>query len=215
MIKYFVGLGNPGIKYTDNRHNIGFMFLDYLAKKYDTSFVSKFHGSFAAINLSAKKIILFKPATYMNNSGIPLAEMLGFFKGSTDELIVVHDDLDLALARVKIKKGGSSGGHNGLTSISSQLGNDYHRLRFGIGRSSLGREGDTASSNSTLVNTMAGNYQAVSDYVLSDFRSDEKGNVDDMLKFLVQNVGLIVDNKAAVLMNYCSMNMRKYYDNIK
>lgn len=180
MIKYLIGLGNPDMKYQGNRHNIGFMFIDALAHKYNVKLTAKFHGEFSFIEIK-QKVILFKPATYMNNSGIPIAEMLKFFKGNMNEVLIIHDDLDLSLTKLKMKRGGSNGGHNGLTSISTHLGNEYNRLRIGIGRPER--------------------TQSVADYVLSDFNQGEKVQIKAVLEFLINNIGSIINNHQEMIMN--------------
>lgn len=127
------GLGNPGVKYQYTRHNIGFDILDSLASALGIKFESSTKFNALVAKLPSKEIYLIKPQTFMNLSGIAIAPMMNFYKITT--LLVVHDDLDLPLGCIRFKKGGSSGGHNGLKSIDNTFGNDYYRLRFGISRS--------------------------------------------------------------------------------
>ncbi|PAF45108.1 aminoacyl-tRNA hydrolase [Helicobacter sp. 11S02596-1] len=126
------GLGNPGAKYQHTRHNIGFDILDSLASNLGIcfDFSVKFNAQIA--KFPSKNVFLCKPQTFMNLSGESIASLMGFYK--IEMLFVAHDDLDLPLGCVRFKKGGSSGGHNGLKSIDSLYGSDYYRLRFGIGR---------------------------------------------------------------------------------
>ncbi len=146
-----VGLGNPGAKYAKNRHNIGFMIVDEILANLDNSKISK--SSFKGELFRHDDLLLLKPATYMNRSGESVAAVKNFYKIALAHIIVIHDDLDLGLGALRYKQGGSSGGHNGLKSIDANVGNDYLRVRFGIGRPKTKEE--------------------VINYVLSDFNKDE------------------------------------------
>lgn len=159
------GLGNPGAKYEHTRHNIGFDILDYLAKALGIKFESfpKFNALVA--KLPSKEIFLIKPQTFMNLSGVAIAPMMNFYKITT--LLVVHDDLDLPLGCIRFKKGGSSGGHNGLKSIDSTFGNDYYRLRFGISRSEK---------------------IPVADYVLQKFTAEESGKLPALIEHCIESL---------------------------
>jgi len=158
----FAGLGNPGAKYASNRHNIGFMVVDAIAEKHNFSlFREQFGGLVCRGRIELEDVILFKPNSYMNNSGQPLDAIVRFFKLSLSEIWVIHDDLDIEPGRVKVKVGGGTGGHNGLKSIDSHIGRDYSRLRIGIGRPSHDID--------------------VSNYVLSDFRSDDLSWLDNLI----------------------------------
>lgn len=149
---FVVALGNPGAKYQNTRHNVGFLFLDFLSK--DSYFNNNFNkkSSFLSYESKTNNIFLIKPDTYMNLSGESVSKYLQFYKSSCDDLIVIHDDLDLEFSSLKYKIGGGSGGHNGLKSCDEHCGNNYFRIRIGIGRSQD---------------------MGVSDFVLSDF-SDEQ-----------------------------------------
>ncbi|MDN5247715.1 MAG: aminoacyl-tRNA hydrolase [Wolbachia endosymbiont of Tyrophagus putrescentiae] len=130
-----VGLGNPGKQYELTYHNIGFIIVDAICKHWDFQAFSKKADYLVASGLiNNNKVLLLKPQSFMNNSGIPVSKVRSFYKIPLDNILVIHDDADLQLGRVKIKKGGSSAGHNGLKSIDSFIGNNYWRLRFGIGR---------------------------------------------------------------------------------
>ena len=129
----FVGLGNPGPQYANNRHNIGFMAIDEIIDSYGFSpEKAKFGGVYSEGHIDQHKVICFKPLTYMNKSGIPTAQIASFYKIPLDHIFVFHDDLDLVDSKVRVKQGGGSGGHNGLKSLDFHLGNDYWRVRIGI-----------------------------------------------------------------------------------
>ena len=147
------GLGNPGAKYENTRHNVGFMVLDFLSQElgFTFNFDKKFNTQIGSIHIDSHKIFFLKPHTFMNLSGESIAPFARYF--NITRILVIHDDLDLAFGDVRFKLGGSSGGHNGLKSIDKAMGEDYLRLRFGIGR-----------------NTQ----QDVVTYVLSDFSAEEK-----------------------------------------
>ena len=127
-----VGLGNPGGKYAKNRHNIGFMVIDHLIDRLGPTPQSK--SGFKGELYKTGKILLLKPLTFMNLSGESVAAVKNFYKIENEHVIVIHDDLDLGLGAIRIKRGGSHGGHNGLKSIDAHIGADYIRVRFGIGR---------------------------------------------------------------------------------
>ena len=149
-----VGLGNPGTKYAGHRHNIGFMALDRAASDHGFgAWRSKFQGEIAEGRLGSKRIILLKPATYMNESGRAVGEAMRFLKTDPSDVIVVHDELDLAPGKCRVKIGGGHAGHNGLRSIHAHIGADYARVRLGIGH--------------------PGHKDRVSGYVLHDFGKDE------------------------------------------
>jgi PTH1 family peptidyl-tRNA hydrolase len=129
-----VGLGNPGAEYANTRHNIGFMVVDGLARRWRASaFVGKFKAEMSQGSLAGDTVQLLKPQTFMNLSGQSVQPAMAFFKIPLSQVVVVHDDLDLELGQIKLKRGGSSGGHNGLKSIDGQIGADYLRVRAGIG----------------------------------------------------------------------------------
>ena len=135
-LKVIVGLGNPGSKYTETRHNAGFWFIEEVARKYSAVFRpdKKFHGEVAKISLEGKEVWLLKPDTFMNRSGLAVQSLLSFYRLTADQLLVVHDEIDLPPGTAKLKTGGGHGGHNGLRDIISQLGTkDFHRLRIGVG----------------------------------------------------------------------------------
>ncbi len=134
-IRVIVGLGNPGAEYLATRHNVGFWFLDALAGECGANFGAnrKLHGEAARIGFEGADLLLLKPATFVNESGRAVRAALDYFKYGADELLVVHDDLDLPPGVVRAKRGGGHGGHNGLRDIIKHIGPDFSRLRFGIG----------------------------------------------------------------------------------
>ena len=133
-MKLLVGLGNPGGQYEGNRHNIGFMALDAIARAHGiTQFRSKHGGLLAEGNIGGEKVILLKPQTFMNRSGDSVQQVAQFYKIAPADIIVLYDELDLAPGKVRVKVGGGNGGHNGLRSIDPQIGLDYKRVRLGIG----------------------------------------------------------------------------------
>ena len=132
-IKAIIGLGNPGRRFTKNRHNIGFRIVDRLAQQHDGSWSSKGNMEQATIQINSHPVLLVKPQTYMNNSGevIPQLKKRGI---GAEHILVVHDELEKPFSKLAIKDGGSHRGHNGLRSIIEYLGNEFKRLRFGVGR---------------------------------------------------------------------------------
>lgn len=157
-----VGLGNPGPKYAGNRHNVGFMVTDHLAERWRApAWREKFSGRFTKTVVAGEDVVLLEPLTYMNLSGESLQKAMRFFKVSLEEVVVVHDELDHPYGEVRIKVGGGTAGHNGLKSIVQHCGgNGFTRVRFGIGRPKHG---------------------PVDKYVLSDFSSDERIDVDSLI----------------------------------
>jgi PTH1 family peptidyl-tRNA hydrolase len=148
-----VGLGNPGREYARNRHNVGWMVVEELARRHGGSWRSKFSGQLAEIRLDGHKVALLKPETYMNESGRSIGAAASYFKVDPDAVLVVHDEGDLDLGRLQLRLGGGLGGHNGLRSIAAHLKTqDFLRLRVGVGRPERGDP------------------RPLADYVLSDFQ---------------------------------------------
>jgi PTH1 family peptidyl-tRNA hydrolase len=151
-----VGLGNPGREHASDRHNVGWMVVDEVARRHDGSFRSKFSGQLAELRLDELRLALLKPETYMNVSGRSLGAAARFFKVPVEAIAVVHDDVDLASGRLQARLGGGLAGHNGLRSIASALGSqDFLRVRIGVGRPGRGDRRDVA------------------DYVLSPFDPED------------------------------------------
>ena len=174
------GLGNPGKKYLLTRHNIGFDILDAIIKKNNFQLYKKdktkelYKGSIDNINC-----LLLKPLTYMNISGEAVSEIVNFFKISELKILVIHDDLDLKLAKIKIKVGGGAGGHKGLLSIDDAIGKNYKRLRIGIGHPGL--------------------KEMVSSFVLEKFTDVERKKINYKIDLLIKNFSLIFENDRLLL----------------
>ena len=169
----FSGLGNPGQKFKHNRHNIGFILIDEISNKCE--FKKKFKGLFGENQIGQIKSYFLKPMTFMNLSGESLLEIKQFFKLKNENIFIIHDDLDLEIGKVKVKNGGSNAGHNGLESISSKIGNDYNRLRIGIGH--------------------PGQKDLVDKYVLSNFKSDEYDLILKTITSVKDNINVLIDKK--------------------
>jgi len=129
-----VGLGNPGSDYARNRHNVGFMAVDAIVRRHRfPPYRTKFHGKLAEGDVAGQRVLAFKPMTYMNRSGDAVLGAVRFFKLRAEDVLVFHDEIDLARGKLRVKRGGGHAGHNGLRSIHSRIGPDYRRVRFGIG----------------------------------------------------------------------------------
>ena len=142
MIRLIVGLGNPGQQYEKTRHNVGFLFLDYLLNQYSGAWSNepKFHGIVSTIYMDGRKVILLKPQTFMNRSGLSVSSVARFYKFNVEEILLVHDELDFVAGQVRLKKSGGHAGHNGLRDIIANLGSkDFYRARIGIGRPASGK----------------------------------------------------------------------------
>ncbi|BEV00802.1 aminoacyl-tRNA hydrolase [Novosphingobium olei] len=161
-MQVWTGLGNPGPQYALNRHNVGFMALDTIAEVHGFGPVQKkFQGWVQEGRIGTQKVLLLKPATFMNESGRAVGEALRFYKLGTDALTVFHDELDLAPFKVKVKQGGGTAGHNGLRSIDQHLGPDFRRVRIGIGH--------------------PGHKDRVTGHVLGNYVKAEQDDLADML----------------------------------
>ncbi len=186
MASLLIGLGNPEARYAGNRHNIGFMAVDRVAEDYAFAKWSlKFGGAVAEGNIGAEKVFAFKPLKYMNLSGTPAAEIANFYKIPLEKIIVIHDELDLPLGKLRVKRGGGSGGHNGLKSLDAHLGADYLRVRLGIDRPA--------------------DKDDVSNFVLSDFAKAEMPKVETILAETSRHIGLLLASDEAGFMNKVSL----------
>jgi len=162
-VKLFVGLGNPGAKYQQNRHNVGFMAVDEIARAHSFSdWRSKFQGQMSEGKLGREKVILLKPETFMNNSGQSVGAAMRFFKLAPEDVIVFHDEIDLAPGKIRVKSGGGHAGHNGLRSIHAHAGDTYGRVRIGVGH--------------------PGHKDRVPTYVLNDFAKADQGWLNDVIR---------------------------------
>ncbi|MEM5473959.1 aminoacyl-tRNA hydrolase [Hoeflea sp. AS60] len=176
------GLGNPGPQYARNRHNVGFMAADAIARRHSFSgFSKKFRGEIAEGTLAGEKALIIKPMTFMNLSGDSVGEAMRFYKLSPADIIVIHDELDLAPGKLKLKLGGGNGGHNGLKSIDAHCGKDYRRLRIGIGH--------------------PGHKDRVNPHVLGDFAKADAEWLEPLLDAIADNAELIAKGDDAGFLN--------------
>ena len=180
-MKLLVGLGNPGAQYAGNRHNIGFMAIDSIARANGISgWKSKHAGLLAEGSIGSERVLLLKPQTFMNKSGDSVQQVARFYKLSPADIIVFYDELDLAPGKVRVKVGGGNGGHNGLRSIDPQIGLDYKRVRLGIGHP--GKE-------------------FVTPHVLGDFAKADKTWLDPLLDDIGRYAGMLLAGDDAGFMN--------------
>lgn len=177
-----VGLGNPGNKYHKNRHNIGFMALDEIANVHRfADWRGKFQGSMASGDINGEKVILLKPETFMNNSGQSVGEAMRFYKLKPEDVIVFHDEIDLAPGKVRVKSGGGHAGHNGLRSIHQHIGQDYGRVRLGVGH--------------------PGHKDRVPKYVLSDFAKSDEDWLDNVIRGIGEGIAQLVSGDSGKFLN--------------
>ena len=180
---FVCGLGNPGKKYENTRHNIGFYIIDEIIKKYNFKLQKKdlskelYKGS-----IENYKCMVCKPLNFMNLSGQVISEIVSFYKIPKSKILIIHDDLDLQLGKVKIKTGGGNAGHNGLLSIDNAIGKNYKRLRIGIGHPGL--------------------KELVSSYVLKKFNKKEKSVLNNLIDFFTENFQLIFDKESLLLTKF-------------
>ena len=181
-MRLFVGLGNPGAKYAHNRHNIGFMVVEEIARRHGFApWRRRFQGETAEGTLDRERVVLLRPLTFMNDSGRAVQEAANFFKLAADEITVFQDELELPPGKVRVKVGGGIAGHNGLRSITSHIGNEYRRVRLGIGH--------------------PGVKELVHGYVLSDFAKDERSWVESLREAIADNAGLLATNRDSTFQN--------------
>jgi len=184
----FVGLGNPGERYVGNRHNIGFMAVQAIARRHDIApWRRRFQGVAVEGAIGTEKVLLLLPGTYMNESGRAVAEAVHFFKLGLSDVVVFHDELDLPPGKLRVKTGGGNAGHNGLRSISAHIGNDYRRVRFGIGH--------------------PGDKNMVEHYVLQDFAKSERPWVEALCEITADNAGLLAEGKDSTFQNKVHLAM--------
>lgn len=186
-----VGLGNPGSEYGGTRHNIGFMAVEGLARRYgcEAAWKKKFKGLVAAV--SEPNILLLKPQTYMNLSGESVAEAARFYRIDPAQIIVFHDDLDLQPGQAKVKQGGGSGGHNGIKSIDAHMGPDYWRVRLGIGHPGVKGE-------------------AVTRHVLNGFAKADAQWLEPLLDVVSKEFGMMLEGRASEYANRIARKMAEF-----
>jgi PTH1 family peptidyl-tRNA hydrolase len=194
-MRLFVGLGNPGAKYAHNRHNIGFMAVDEIARRHGFApWRRRFQGETTEGSLDGERVVMLRPATFMNESGRAVQEAASFFKIAPGEVTVFQDELELPPAKVRVKVGGGIAGHNGLRSISAHIGNDYRRVRLGIGH--------------------PGVKELVHGYVLSDFAKDERPWVQALCEAVADSAGLLTTDRDSTFQNkvHLAMQAKGFFD---
>ena len=188
-MQLFVGLGNPGSSYVGNRHNIGFMVVEAIAKRHTLGpWRRRFQGVTGEGPLGSERALLLLPGTYMNESGRAVADAAHFYKLGLSQIVVFHDEIDLAPAKVRVKTGGGVAGHNGLRSISAHVGNDYRRVRIGVGH--------------------PGVKERVHGHVLSDFAKSERDWVDALCAIIADNAELLAKGQDASFQNKVHLAMQ-------
>jgi peptidyl-tRNA hydrolase, PTH1 family len=181
-MRLLVGLGNLGQRYAGNRHNIGFMVVDAIARRHGfPAWRRRFHGLTAEGQISGERVLLLKPETYMNDSGRAVAEAMKFYRIEPADIIVFHDEIDLLPAKMRVKAGGGTAGHNGLRSIAAHIGNDFRRVRIGVGH--------------------PGARELVEYYVLQDFAKAEREWVEIVCDTIAENAALVAKGQDASFQN--------------
>ncbi len=184
----FVGLGNPGAKYVNNRHNIGFMAVETIAKRHSFApWRRRFQGVATEGSIGAEKVLLLLPGTFMNESGRAVGEAMNFYKTPLSGLVVFHDEIELPPMKMRVKVGGGIAGHNGLRSISAHVGNDYKRVRLGVGH--------------------PGVKDLVHAHVLGDFAKSERPWVEALCDIMADNAGLLAEAKDSNFQNKVHLAM--------
>ena len=182
-MRLIVGLGNPGARYARNRHNIGFMALDAIARRYGVpAFRSRFKGELAEGTIAGERRLLLRPQTFMNASGESVLAAMSFYKIAPGDIVVIHDELDLRPGKVRVKRGGGAAGHNGLRSIDAMIGADYWRVRIGIGHPGI--------------------KELVHPYVLQNFAADEVQDwVEKLVDVVADTFPLLLDGAPQAFMS--------------
>ena len=188
----FAGLGNPGAKHSNNRHNAGFMAADAIARRHSFSpWTKKFRSLVAEGRVGRQRVLLLKPQTYMNDSGDAVQQALNFYKLDLDDLTVFHDELDLAPFKVKVKVGGGTAGHNGLRSIDACLGPDFKRVRIGIGHPGPGRK------------------DLVTPHVLGNYAKSEMEALSDLLGAIAAEAEWLADGDDTRFMSEVALRLQQ------
>ena len=187
-MRLFVGLGNPGAKYARNRHNIGFMAVDRIASDHGfPPWRAKFQGQVSEGTLGGTKVLMLKPETFMNKSGQSVGEAARFYRVAPKDVVIFHDEIDLAPKKVKVKQGGGHAGHNGLRSVHAHLGEDYARVRLGVGH--------------------PGHKDAVPGYVLRDFPKSDEDWLDDLLRGISDGAADLAAGDGGRFMNAVALRL--------
>ncbi|MGX5839540.1 aminoacyl-tRNA hydrolase [Mesorhizobium sp. ArgA1] len=185
----FAGLGNPGAKYAHNRHNVGFMAADAIARRHSFSpWSKKFQGLIAEGTIAGEKILLIKPQTFMNLSGQPVGEALRFYKIGPEALTVFYDEIDLPAGKLRVKVGGGAGGHNGIRSLDQHVGKNFRRVRIGVGH--------------------PGVRDMVHGHVLGDFAKADRAWLDVLLETIADDAGLLAKGDDSSFMNRITLALR-------
>jgi PTH1 family peptidyl-tRNA hydrolase len=185
----FVGLGNPGSRYVANRHNIGFVVVEEIAKRHGFApWRRRFQGVATEGSIGSEKLLLLLPGTFMNESGRSVAEATNFYKLDRSDIVVFHDEIELRPAKVRVKTGGGNAGHNGLRSITEHIGNDYRRVRIGVGH--------------------PGVKELVHGHVLSDFAKSERDWVEALRDVIADNAGLLAKGQDPTFQNKVHLAMQ-------
>jgi PTH1 family peptidyl-tRNA hydrolase len=188
-IRLLVGLGNPGARYERNRHNIGFMAVDALVRRHGFgAFRSKFQSAIGEGTIAGERVYVQKPQTYMNLSGDAVGEAARFYKVAPDEIAVIHDEIDLAPGKLKVKRGGGSAGHNGLRSIDDAIGEDFWRVRLGVGH--------------------PGVKELVHAYVLQNFDAEEMVWVTPLIDAIAEAVPQLIKDDAPGFMTKVALILK-------
>jgi hypothetical protein len=190
-MKIIAGLGNPGTEYAQTKHNVGFMLVDALAEHLNApAWKEDFFSAITEVRIGGEKVFLVKPLTYMNNSGEALGPMLSYYKMDADDLVVVHDDMDIPAGTVRIRKKGGSGGHNGIKSILAHVGSEnFARVRIGVGRPPAGW---------TVIN-----------HVLAPFSSEDAPKIRAAIDYLLPAAECIVTDGVDLAMNKYNPHKKK------
>ena len=187
-----VGLGNPGAEYAATRHNVGFMAADEIHRRYNfLPWRTKFDGLIAEGEISGEKVYLLKPQTYMNLSGNSVVKAAHFYKILPQNIVVIHDDMDLPCNKLKAKLGGGSGGHNGIKSIDAAISPNYNRIRLGVGH-------PQNKSEENVVN-----------HVLSGFSKADKADVDNNIDLAAELIGILLEKGVAEFSNQIGLRQQK------
>ncbi|HEX6843247.1 MAG TPA: aminoacyl-tRNA hydrolase [Stellaceae bacterium] len=188
-MRLLVGLGNPGARYERNRHNIGFMAVDAIARRHGVGALrSKFQSAIAEGSIAGERVYVQKPQTYMNASGDAVGEAARFYKIAPDEIAVIHDEIDLAPGKLKVKRGGGAAGHNGLRSIDDAIGDNFWRVRLGVGHPGI--------------------KELVQPYVLQNFDAEEMQWVTPLIEAVAEALPLLITGDAPGFMTKVALILR-------